>query len=126
MPHFQPQAQQPPRSVPFRLPDRCQRLSLHAVALFGSSVENPIRRQPRYAEGVHEAQASPPDGDREQHRGLASGKRANIAPEMRLMTALDITLAYHERTKHRPFRFAPALGYMDWETQPDPFRRFEG
>src|SRR5712664_1321411 len=41
-------------------------------------------------------------------------------------TALDITLAYHERTKHRPFRFAPALGYMDWDTQPDPFRRFEG
>ena len=41
-------------------------------------------------------------------------------------TALDITLAYHERTKHRPFRSAPALGYMDWDTQPDPFRRFEG
>ena len=41
-------------------------------------------------------------------------------------SALDITLAYHERTKHRPFRFAPALGYMDWDTQPDPFRRFEG
>jgi SagB-type dehydrogenase family enzyme len=40
-------------------------------------------------------------------------------------SALDITLAYHERTKHHPFRFAPALGYMDWETQPDPFRRFE-
>jgi SagB-type dehydrogenase family enzyme len=41
-------------------------------------------------------------------------------------TALDITLAYHERTKHHPFRFAPALGYMDWDTQPDPFRRFVG
>ncbi len=41
-------------------------------------------------------------------------------------TALDITLAYHERTKHYPFRFAPALGYMDWDTQPDPFRRFVG
>ncbi len=40
-------------------------------------------------------------------------------------SALDITLAYHERTKHHPFRFAPALGYMDWDTQPDPFRRFE-
>jgi SagB-type dehydrogenase family enzyme len=40
--------------------------------------------------------------------------------------ALDVTLAYHERTKHRPGRFAPALGYMDWDTQPDPFRRFEG
>ena len=41
-------------------------------------------------------------------------------------TALDITLACHERTKHHPFRFAPALGYMDWDTQPDPFRRFVG
>ena len=41
-------------------------------------------------------------------------------------SALDITLEYHERTKHRPGRFAPALGYMDWDTQPDPFRRFEG
>jgi len=40
--------------------------------------------------------------------------------------ALDITLAYHERTKHHPYRFAAALGYMDWATQPDPFRRFEG
>jgi len=39
---------------------------------------------------------------------------------------LDITLAYHERSKHLPFAFAPALGYMDWDTQPDPFRRFEG
>ena len=41
-------------------------------------------------------------------------------------SALDITLAYHERSKHHPFRFAPALGYMDWDTQPDPFRRFDG
>jgi SagB-type dehydrogenase family enzyme len=40
--------------------------------------------------------------------------------------ALDITLAYHERSKHRPFAFAPALGYLDWDTQPNPFRRFEG
>lgn len=40
-------------------------------------------------------------------------------------SALDIILAYHERTKHGPFRFAPALGHMDWDTQPDPFRRFE-
>ena len=41
-------------------------------------------------------------------------------------TALDVTLAYHQRSKHLPFRFAVSLGYMDWETQPDPFRRFEG
>jgi SagB-type dehydrogenase family enzyme len=41
-------------------------------------------------------------------------------------TALDVTLAYHERTKHHPFRFAAALGYLDWGTQPDPFRRYAG
>jgi len=41
-------------------------------------------------------------------------------------SALDVTLAYHERSKHRPSSFAPALGYLDWDTQPDPFRRFEG
>ncbi len=34
--------------------------------------------------------------------------------------------AYHERTKHHFGRYARALGYMDWATQPDPFRRFEG
>lgn len=34
-------------------------------------------------------------------------------------------LAYHRRTRHAPERYARALGYMDWATQPDPFRRFE-
>ena len=42
-----------------------------------------------------------------------------------LPSALDITLAYHERTKH-PASVPAALGYMDWDTQPDPFRRFDG
>ena len=37
-----------------------------------------------------------------------------------------IAAAYHRRTKHHFDRFAPHLGYMDWDTQPDPFRRFEG
>lgn len=35
-------------------------------------------------------------------------------------------LAYHDRTKHAFQRFAPALGYLDWATQPDPFRRYAG
>jgi SagB-type dehydrogenase family enzyme len=34
--------------------------------------------------------------------------------------------AYHERTKHYPGRFALAPAFMDWATQPNPFRRFEG
>jgi hypothetical protein len=46
--------------------------------------------------------------------------------EREALSGPGITLAYHERTKHRPFQFAPALGYMDWKTQPDPFRRFDG
>ena len=33
-------------------------------------------------------------------------------------------LAYHERSKHHPHRYARSLGYMDWATQPDPFRRY--
>jgi SagB-type dehydrogenase family enzyme len=39
---------------------------------------------------------------------------------------LETVLAYHERSKHRVDRSAPAPGRVDWETQPDPFRRFAG
>ncbi len=39
---------------------------------------------------------------------------------------LEVQREYHERTKHRPSRYAASLGYMDWATQPDPFRRYEG
>ena len=35
-------------------------------------------------------------------------------------------LAYHERTKHHAQRYARGPGWMDWSTQPDPFRTFEG
>jgi SagB-type dehydrogenase family enzyme len=38
----------------------------------------------------------------------------------------EIVLAYHERTKHHLRRFARSPGAMDWATQPDPFRRYEG
>ena len=33
---------------------------------------------------------------------------------------------YHERSKHRPARYAPAPGRLDWANQPDPFRCYEG
>ena len=33
---------------------------------------------------------------------------------------------YHEATKHHFNRFARSLGYLDWATQPDPFRRYPG
>ena len=38
----------------------------------------------------------------------------------------DIAIRYHERTKHHFHRYARSLGYLDWDTQPDPFRRFAG
>jgi len=39
---------------------------------------------------------------------------------------IQIIQYYHEETKHHYHKFANALGYMDWDTQPDPFRRFIG
>ena len=39
---------------------------------------------------------------------------------------LESVRAYHQRTKHRFERYAASPGYLDWSTQPDPFRRFAG
>ncbi|MBI4385002.1 MAG: nitroreductase family protein [Nitrospinae bacterium] len=36
------------------------------------------------------------------------------------------TIFYHETTKHNYHRYARGPGYMDWSSQPDPFRRFSG
>jgi len=33
---------------------------------------------------------------------------------------------YHNETKHAPSRYARSLGYMDWATQPDPYRNYIG
>jgi SagB-type dehydrogenase family enzyme len=35
-------------------------------------------------------------------------------------------LSYHRRTKHHLYRYAQGPGYLDWATQPDPFRTCEG
>src|SRR5687767_4868663 len=37
-----------------------------------------------------------------------------------------ITLDYHEQTKHHFNRFARSLGYLDWASQPNPFRGYAG
>jgi SagB-type dehydrogenase family enzyme len=39
---------------------------------------------------------------------------------------LESVLRYHERTKHHFHRFAAGPGQLDWENQPDPFRRYAG
>jgi SagB-type dehydrogenase family enzyme len=33
---------------------------------------------------------------------------------------------YHDQTKHHFHRLARSLGYLDWASQPDPFRRYTG
>jgi SagB-type dehydrogenase family enzyme len=48
------------------------------------------------------------------HRDLAS------------CTRLKPVYDYHEATKHRFDAFADGPGFLDWATQPDPFRRYAG
>ena len=40
--------------------------------------------------------------------------------------AVAATIAYHERTKHQLHRYARSPGYLDWATQPNPFRTYAG
>ncbi|HEU4684638.1 MAG TPA: SagB/ThcOx family dehydrogenase [Nitrospira sp.] len=35
-------------------------------------------------------------------------------------------IRYHIETKHHFHRYARSLGFLDWATQPDPFRRYHG
>ncbi|HLA35579.1 MAG TPA: SagB/ThcOx family dehydrogenase, partial [Rhodocyclaceae bacterium] len=44
------------------------------------------------------------------------------APSAELAAVVD----YHQRSKHRPQRYAPSLGYLDWANQPNPFRHYTG
>lgn len=39
---------------------------------------------------------------------------------------LQMVHHYHETTKHAQHRYARSLGYMDWNTQPNPFRNYAG
>jgi len=55
------------------------------------------------------------------HRGVDAAPTSNI-----VMNAADIAIAYHERTKHRPERYASGPETLDWTSQPDPFRAFAG
>jgi SagB-type dehydrogenase family enzyme len=41
-------------------------------------------------------------------------------------TSWEGVLRYHERTKHHPHHYARSAGFLDWASEPDPFRRYEG
>ncbi len=48
------------------------------------------------------------------------------AVRMEAPDPLSQVIRYHQETKHHFFRYARALGYLDWANQPDPFRRYAG
>jgi len=47
-------------------------------------------------------------------------------PNLLNTNAVGQVYAYHQRTKHQFQRYAAGPGYLDWATQPDPFRRYDG
>lgn len=40
--------------------------------------------------------------------------------------SIQVVYDYHQTTKHAQHKYARSLGYMDWSTQPDPFRVYNG
>jgi SagB-type dehydrogenase family enzyme len=43
-----------------------------------------------------------------------------------MRTPKEVTERYHESTKHHPNRYARSAGFLDWASEPDPYRRYEG
>jgi len=43
-----------------------------------------------------------------------------------MKTPLDSVLDYHQRTKHSLQKYAAGPDFLDWDSQPDPFRTFAG
>ena len=43
-----------------------------------------------------------------------------------MSTASDAILNYHQRTKHQLNAYAKGPESLDWDDQPNPFRRFNG
>lgn len=39
---------------------------------------------------------------------------------------VEAVIGYHEHSKHHVRRYAASPGRLDWSTEPDPFRRYEG
>ena len=53
-------------------------------------------------------------------------KSEDELPGAKEPNSVEAVLAYHRRTKHHLHHYAASLGYLDWATQPDPFRTYVG
>lgn len=52
--------------------------------------------------------------------------KSTIAKHPTMPEEVAEIIAYHERTKHQPDRYASGPHGLDWVTQPNPFSRFTG
>lgn len=55
----------------------------------------------------------------------APSAAARVQPDMDASPSRTV-LDYHQRTKHHLDRYAAGPGTLDWDAQPDPFRRWTG
>ena len=76
--------------------------------------------------GLRGLPLSAPKPLRSTRRPLPLGNYGGIPGTGDLIDPIAITLSYHQQTKHHLDRYARSLGYLDWATQPDPFRTFKG
>jgi nitrogenase-associated protein len=73
------------------------------------------------------------NGNKEEPRSLEACPRAHEAKpcpnpnaKSNASERAKVAFEYHERTKHRPERYAAGPETLDWTSQPDPFRIFQG
>lgn len=67
--------------------------------------------------------------NRDEPRSLEACPRHHAetpCPNPRDGERAKVVFGYHERTKHRPERYAAGPETLDWTSQPDPFRTFAG
>jgi SagB-type dehydrogenase family enzyme len=57
---------------------------------------------------------------------VAGHLKSTIAKHPTMPEEVADIIAYHERTKHQPDRYASGPHGLNWVTQPNPFRRFIG
>src|SRR6185437_14633674 len=85
------------------------------------------RAAPRANHAGDRRDRSADEGDERADRvviGSVNGNQSGDASST--ASAVDAVHRYHDGTKHHFTRFARSLGYLDWASQPNPFRAFPG
>ena len=70
--------------------------------------------------------ASPTSGQTPEAKVNEGSCTPDLPRDLGTPGSVDQVLAYHKSTKHHITQYARSPGYLDWATQPDPFRTFAG